>query len=281
MKKPTRVKKMRFEIDMHVHSTCSDGALSPTALVEMAAERGLTGFALTDHDTTRGVQEARLAAEEHGIEVIAGIEVSAWFEREIHILGYFIDPNHSALTQITQNQKAAREMRLREMCRRLGNMGLEIDPEPIVAAAPMRTIGRPHLAEAMLAAGYVRTFDEAFQRFLGAGKPAYVPASQLPAAEAIKRIQQAGGVAVVAHPGVDRLLHAIPKLAEAGLDGVEVHHPAHDRYTASRFWQVARRLNLQATGGSDFHRPGGSAGLGSYGLNPGDLAALRKRRRRA
>ena len=271
-----RLGRTRRPVDLHSHSTRSDGALTPTVLVERAALRGLTCLALTDHDTTDGVAEAQAAAQRLGIELVSGIEISAWYNREIHILGYFLDPQAPHVLASNERQREARINRVREICERLATLKVDLDAEEILSGCSGNA-GRPHVARALIHKGYARNFDEAFQRYLGAKAPAYIPASRLPASEAIRLIHQAGGAAVVAHPGVDNLTEILPALAAAGLDGIETEHPAHCKRTARRFRKRARELGLLSTGGSDFHRPEGKAELGDIGIDLERLETLRAR----
>lgn len=268
-----------------MHSTFSDGTLPPRRLVAEAARRGVRAIALTDHDTTAGLDEARRTGERLGVRVLDGIELSAWLAeaapeargREVHVLGYFVDPADATLSAVTARQGSARERRARAICAKLAEMGMPLDPEPIIAGA-QGNVGRPHIAAALIAAGHARTAQEVFERFLGNQAPANVPIERLGAAEAIDVIHAAGGVAVLAHPGVDDFADALPGLAEAGLDGVEVLHPAHGADTVERFRLLASRLGLVSTGGSDFHRPESPIKIGQYGVDDATLAALLARR---
>lgn len=274
---PRGPNRARFAIDLHMHSTWSDGTLSPRALVAAAARRGVRTIALTDHDTTDGIAEARAAGEANGVSIIAGIELSAWLEREIHVLGYFVDTHHSELTATTRRQSQARIRRVEAICERLASLGIVLDPAPIIASAH-GNVGRPHIARALVAARHVATTVEAFDRYLGNSGPACVPVERLHAADAIALIHAAGGVAVLAHPGVEQLEAHIPALAAAGLDGLEVDHPAHGRAVADRMRTHARQNGLVPTGGSDFHRPEGTVAIGHYGVTAQGLAALLDRR---
>lgn len=265
--------RARYPIDLHLHSAFSDGELSPTALVRSAHRRGVRAIALTDHDTTDGLPEARAAGAELGVGIIAGIELSTWLDREVHLLGYFIDPDHPQLAETARRQQGARVRRLRAICDRLAALGFPLDAEAILAANP-GNVGRPHIARAMVAAGYARTTDEVFDRFLGNNGPAYVPIERLSTTTAIEIVHAAGGVAVLAHPGVDDLTDAVPELARAGLDGLEVDHPAHARSTRDRLRTLARAHDLVPTGGSDFHRRQSPYQLGHCGVDDAGLARL-------
>lgn len=273
----------RFPVDLHVHSTFSDGTLSPHDLVAWARRCGLRRFALTDHDTTAGLAQARAAAAESGVEVIAGIELSAWHSKEghgkeIHILGYFVDPDSPELQAVTERQRTARQQRAEQIGTRLAALGCPIDVDAIIAEVGGGNVGRPHIARALIDAGHVSSFDEAFSRFLAANGAAYVPASRLSATHAISLVHRAGGLAVLAHPGVEGIDDAIPELVRAGLDGIEADHPAHDASTAARYRRMAERLGVIATGGSDFHEARPGHGLGTFGIAADTYEALRARR---
>lgn len=269
----------RYPVDLHMHSSMSDGALSPTALVREAAKRGARAIALTDHDTTAGLAEAREAGAKFGVSILDGIELSAWIGREVHILGYFVDPANPELMAVTERQRTGRERRARAICARLGELGMPLDPEPIIEGAE-GNVGRPHIAAAMIAAGYARSNQEVFDKWLGNSSPANVPIERLGADEAIDVIHAAGGVAVLAHPGVDDFSEEVPILVEAGLDGIEVLHPAHGNDMIDHFRAVARQHGLVATGGSDFHRPESPVKIGHFGIDDATLAALLDRRPR-
>ncbi|MCA9546052.1 MAG: PHP domain-containing protein [Myxococcales bacterium] len=267
----------RFPADLHCHTTCSDGTLSPTELVNIAAARGIESLAITDHDTVAGIAEAREAAAPHGLEIIPGIEISAWLDREVHLLGYFVDPEHPELAEVMDRQRENRIGRVHAICEKLDALGHPLDPAAVFAQVGEGNVGRPHVARALIQAGHARHFDEAFKRFLGAGAPAYVPAARLSIPAAIGLVHRAGGAAVIAHPGVEDLAEQLPFLAANGLDGVETQHPAHPRSTAKRYRYLARKLGLVRTGGSDFHTPMGKADLGTLGVDRPGLDALRRR----
>lgn len=242
--------------DTHIHSTASDGVLRPAELVRKAKERGLLGMALTDHDTVDGLAEAIDAGRNLDITVLPGIELSAEHKGdEVHVLGYWIDPERMLATGRLQRLSAARSGRIYEIARRLSILGMELDAEGIVAAAGPSP-GRPHVAAAMERAGYVGSLREAFDKWLGRGKPAYVPREKLSPFEAVELIQSAGGVAAVAHPGCGVPDQLLPPLVRAGIGGIEVYHPEHDRAAEKKYAAIAKRFGLAALGGSDFHAPG-------------------------
>jgi predicted metal-dependent phosphoesterase TrpH len=254
---------MAFTCDLHAHSSASDGALAPKALVDEAARRGVTTFALTDHDTTRGLAAAQARAAELGIELIPGIELSVSEDqgrRQMHILGLGIDPAHPELVRVAADLDGQRVRRVQAMVERLRELGIEIDAAQVRERAGDAALGRPHVARVLVASGVCRDADEAFARFLGRGRPAFVPRLGLCARDAIAAIHESGGVASLAHPnlsvGVDApggLEAFVDRVAGAGLDGLEVEHPSHTPAMRKRLRRMARAYGLLATGGSDFH----------------------------
>jgi 3',5'-nucleoside bisphosphate phosphatase len=272
-------------IDLHLHTTASDGTLTPSDLVSRARAAGLSIFSVTDHDTTAGLAEAAAAARACGGELIDGIEISAVEEgRDVHVLGYFVDPRAPALCAFLERQREDRLRRVREMAERLAALGAPIDVDPILAdAARGRSVGRPQVASALLARGHVATRDEAFDRFLEYGGPAFVPRCGASAAEVIVIVHEAGGLASLAHPGLLRRDHLIAPLAEAGLDALEVRHSDHDAETESKYRAMARALGLLVTGGSDFHGDNGhrACRLGTVTLAAEDYDRLRSASRSA
>jgi predicted metal-dependent phosphoesterase TrpH len=226
-------------------------------------------LAVTDHDTTAALDDVARAARVHGIRTVAGIEVTAIESgRDLHILGYLFDPDHEDLSDLLMRQRAARLARIEAIATRLAANGVPIDVAPLLAQAerePGRSIGRPQLARAMVAAGHVASTEEAFDRWLVRGRPGFV-AREGPAPEAvIDVIHQAGGIASLAHPGQQGLGPRIPSLAAAGLDAVEAFHPDHDAALTREYLGIAQRLDLLVTGGSDFH------GDPEHGLEPGSV----------
>jgi len=266
----------RYTIDLHSHSTCSDGALTPAELVRRASERGVERLALTDHDTVSGIAAARDAGAGCGVSIVAGVEISAFFGQEIHVLGYFMDADDPNLVEVLARQTGGRVERVRRIADRLARLGLPIDVEAVLASAD-GNVGRPHVAQALIDAGHVPDFEAAFTRLLGKSGAAYIPASRLTGAHAIRVIHDAGGAAVLAHPGVERVDEDLPQLVDAGLDGLEIDHPAHDPGTRAKYAGLAKRHGLVSTGGSDFHRPEGRVDLGDHGVSAEALAALEAR----
>jgi len=246
---------MRVRVDLHTHSTASDGKLRPSEVVHLAAQLGIGTLALTDHDTTDGVVEAQQAGREVGLEVISGIEINSEGEHgDAHILGYFVDPVEPHLQEQLEAIRDARVGRARGMLRKLAAMGMPIEWERVMAmAGDASSIARPHIARAMVEAGYVATTQEAFDKYISNTGPAYVNRLRMTMNEAVDFIHGAGGVAVMAHPAESRLVGLIPQLVQAGLDGVEIYYPRHTPEQQSELLALAQRYDLVATGGSDFH----------------------------
>ena len=268
-------------IDLHTHTTASDGTLAPPDLIAAARGAGLTVLSITDHDTTAGYQAARDAASAAGITLVPGLEISAVADgRDVHMLGYYVDAVSPALTRFLQRQCTDRVRRVAEMVEKLAALGCPIDAEPILAAAGHgRSVGRPQIASALLARGHVSTREEAFERFLEHGRPAFVPRRGASPQEVIDLIHAAGGVASLAHPGVTRRDDLLPPLATAGLDAIEVCHADHDAAAERRYRRLARELGVLVSGGSDFHGDNGhrTAALGLVTLPASDYEKLRER----
>lgn len=247
-------------VDLHLHSTASDGQLSPAAVMRAAREAGLRAAALTDHDTLAGLGEARQAAESLGLEFVPGIELSTYEEAagSIHLLGYYVREADPALAAQLEDALTGRGERAREIVARLNDLGVGVTVGEVFAqGSPAGLVTRAHIARALVDGGWISSYRAAFDRYLGSDGPAYVPVQRLEPAQGIALIQGAGGLAVLAHPGAAFDEDEIGRLAESGLDGLEVLHPDHDRGTARRLRELAARLGLLETGGSDWHGPRG------------------------
>jgi len=246
-------------VDLHIHTTASDGVYSPRDSVRQAAEAGLRAVAVTDHDTVAGIPEALAAGREFGIEVIPGVEVSAEFENgACHILGYFVDPAHRGLLDVLGEAREGRDRRNVEILERLKALGLDLAMADIASRAEDGSVTRAHFAAALLAKGYVKSWDEAFEKYLGRDRPAFVYRRRVEPAEAIRAIHDARGLAVLAHP---RQLNRNPaetrewieRLAAEGLDGLETQSPDHSAGMARQYRAIGARLGLLETGGTDWH----------------------------
>ena len=244
-------------IDLHTHTTASDGRCAPAELVARARDAGVAVLSVTDHDTVAGCEAAAAACATAGIEFVAGIEITAVRDDvDVHMLGYFVDPASPALLGFLAAQRQQRIDRIREMVAKLAIFGIRLDADAIVQPAiddPGRSVGRPWIARALVAGGHVKSTNDAFGIWLSRGRPAFVPRESAPPADVIERVHEAGGLASIAHPGLVGHDEWIAPLAEAGLDAIEVYHTDHDRAATARYRALADRLNLLASGGSDFH----------------------------
>lgn len=249
-------------VDLHAHTLFSDGMLTPEALVARAIDRRLAALAVTDHDTVEAIPRARLAAGTT-LELVPGIEMSTSLEgAELHILGFYVNPEHAALRDRLERFQQERRDRAQSIIERLRELGAPVDLETVMELAGPGVVGRPHVAEAMIRAGLVTDFDDAFVRYLGNQAPAYVPRPAFSADEAIALIHAADGVSVLAHPGPQMPDSVIERLRAAGLRGIEVWHPQHGNATVRRYRALAERLGMLETGGSDFHAEHRGADLG-------------------
>ena len=246
-------------IDLHTHTNRSDGTFTPSELVRRAAELGLEVLGLTDHDTTDGLPEAVVAGREAGIEVVPGVELSAEIDgSSVHVLGYWMDPGEPAFQQELARLRDGRFRRGELMVRRLQELGLPVSFDRVREIAAGGNIVRPHIAQAMVEAGVVATEEEAFERWIADGGLAHVPKHALHPVDAVTLIRGAGGLCVLAHPGMWGDQSSVPdqlveQMAEAGMEGLEVDHTDHDAEVRERYRSMARRLGLVATGGSDCH----------------------------
>ena len=261
-------------IDLHTHSTASDGARRPADVARAAKAAGLSAFALTDHDTVAGLAEARAAAQEIGLRLINGVELSAVEgDMETHILGLHL----ADIVEMEHRLVALREMRLtraKRIVERLNALGIPVTFEAVLAEAGGGAVGRPHVARAIIAGGWAVDFREAFDRYLGNGRAAYVAKDRLAIADAIEVIHRAGGIAVLAHPGGLATRERVSVLAGAGLDGLEVLHPSHSWDDAQRIDALATEFDMVRSGGSDWHgAPDGARALGMMRVPSAWLAA--------
>jgi 3',5'-nucleoside bisphosphate phosphatase len=267
-------------VDLHVHTTASDGALAPADVVRAALAARLSALAVTDHDSVAGIDEALAAAEGTPLVLIPGVELSVDEEDEtggVHVLGLLIDHRDPGLVSALAALRHEREVRARAMVAELVNAGHAIDYETVADIAGAGSIGRVHIARALVAAGSAATIDEAFRTLIGRDAPFYVTKRTMDAAQAVTAIHTAGGVAVLAHPGVSGA-EALPLLLDAGLDGIEVFHAEHTEADRERFATLAERHGLLVTGGSDFHGPGvRSAPIGAGGCPEDAPETLRER----
>ena len=267
-------------IDLHTHSTASDGTDTPGQVVEAAAAAGLSVVALTDHDSAAGWDEAAEAAAGAGVALVRGAEISTISDRvSVHLLAYLHDPTHPALVAELERTRASRLTRLERMAELLGE-DYPITWEDVLAqTGPDATVGRPHLADALVAAGVVGTRDEAFATMLRPGTRYYVPHLAPDTVDAVRAVRAAGGVPVFAHPGASQRGRVLPpetieELAGAGLAGLEVDHRDHDAPTRARLRDLARALGLLVTGSSDYHGAGKPNRIGENTTDPAVLAQI-------
>jgi predicted metal-dependent phosphoesterase TrpH len=264
---------MPMRLDLHIHSTASDGAWAPAAVARAAAGR-LDVIALTDHDTLAGVEPARAAAAGLPLQVIPAVELSSTHEgREVHVLGYFVDPTAPALREHERRAIGARELRMEQILTRLRGQGVHVEMSAVIdAAGPERTtLGRPHLARALVRAGHASSIPDAFDRWIGDAQPAYVPVALVDPAGAVEVIRAAGGLAVWAHPATDMMDALLPPLVRAGLRGLEVYRPRAGQDLIGRLERAARTAGLFVTGGSDWHTPEAGSQLGDFHVTADEL----------
>lgn len=240
--------------DLHLHTFFSDGTYSPEEMVGHARRCGLSALSLTDHDTIEGCARTAAACAGADIEFVTGTELTAQHDdHEIHILGYFLDTSHPRLLSEIEKFQNVRQNRIREIVARLNSLGVLLDTNAVFAIANCRSPGRPHVARALVQAGICSSLDEAFERFLKKNRPAFVPKFKMSAAMAIELIHDAGGLAVLAHPGLNHADEVIAPMTEAGLDGIECFHTKHSTSISEHYLQIADEHNLLVTGGSDCH----------------------------
>jgi len=240
-------------VDLQVHSTASDGALPPAQVVEAAERAGLSAIALTDHDTIDGVAEAQAEGAQRGVRIVPGVELSTHFgDDELHLLGLHLS-NPEAIRAALSEFQADRVTRAEHIVSTLNRLGIPVTVDAVLREAGAGAVGRPHVARAMLAGGWVKDFREAFDKWLGFGRPAYVDKPRFEVADGIALVHRAGGLAVWAHPGEDATAARVATLAAAGLDGVEVLHPSHPPYLSQKLFGVVEAAGLLPSGGSDWH----------------------------
>jgi predicted metal-dependent phosphoesterase TrpH len=265
-------------IDLHVHSTASDGLLTPEALVAEAHQRGLSAIAISDHDSVEGVLPAQAAARKVGLTVVPAVELTATVDgRDMHILGYRIDPTDRRLQEKLRELRERRKQRAMRMLEGLRQGGYGLDPNEVMRMAGGGAIGRAHIARALADQGKVPSAGAAFSQLIGHGAPYYVPKPGLSPEEVIRLIVTACGIAVLAHPGVTRVDDLIGRLQSEGLAGIEVWHSEHSARDTKRYAEIARLRGLLVTGGSDYHGPKASGGgkcLGCVEVSDDVLEAL-------
>jgi predicted metal-dependent phosphoesterase TrpH len=240
-------------VDLHSHSTASDGSHAPAAVVAAASAAGLAALALTDHDTMAGIEEATAAGRQLGVRVIPGVELSAMNDdREVHLLGLHIE-RADAIEDALSTFRQGRYVRAEQIVAKLNALGVPLSFESVLERAGDAAIGRPHLAKALIEEGWARDSRDAFDRYLGAGRPAYVPKHRLSMGDAIALVHAGGGLAVLAHPGGEGRRDLVERYVALGLDGLEVKHPGHNAEDTGRLGALVDFFRLVASGGSDWH----------------------------
>lgn len=278
-----------MSIDLHTHSNFSDGTMTPTELVALARDKKISALALTDHDTMAGTEEAILAGEKMGVEIVPGIEISVLYNQvEYHVLGYWADPCNSPLAAALERLQGARAERNGKILEKLNALGIPVTAEELQRVSEQGQTGRPHIARILVQRGVVQTMSQAFDQFLKKGEAAYVSRFAYSAAEAVALIRQAGGIAALAHPTqndpeVIRLPGVLVDLVRAGLNGIELYYPTHSNKVKKKLRALAVEHDLLLTGGSDYHgevRPGTSLAGGKNIFVPPELLGKMKERLR-
>lgn len=266
--------------DLHVHSSASDGRYSPEELVELAYRQGLAVLGLTDHDTVAGIEPALKGGKKVGIQVVPGIELSTeWRDKDVHILGYYLDYRFQGLLANLKRFQVEREKRVNKIISKLRALGYQITAAEVFKVSKGEAVGRPHIAQVLISKGYFNTVDEVFTRLLERGQPAYVPRFKIEPHEAVEIVLAAGGIPVLAHPGLIGDDSLIRELKVAGLKGLEAFYPLHEISTVQHYLALARDLGLLVTGGSDYHGfiDHEHAELGSVTVGWEEVMALRAR----
>ncbi len=251
---------MGFEIeetgwaDLHIHTNWSDGVFTADFMVQRAAELGLRAVAITDHDTVRGALEGLETGKSVGVEVIPGIEMSTSNGiHDVHILGYLFDPTHKALLDYIRFFQEERIRRAHKIIEKLRKMGIRLNADVVISRAGHGAVGRPHIADALMEEGFVLSYDEAFYKYIGDGRPAFVEKPKISPAEGMAILHKAGGLCFLAHPGMDLTEGEIMAVIKQGLDGLEIFHPKHNEDKVNYFYNLAVQNHLLVSGGSDCH----------------------------
>ncbi len=249
-------------VDLHMHTNLSDGTSSPAEVLALVREKKLSAFAITDHDTLEGYRAVKALLTESDPELVTGVELSVNLGADdVHMLAYLFEPDNPELDAALADFRAKREKRGEEIVLRLQALGLKIPFAEVMVTAGGSVVGRPHIAQTLLRLKLVSGYQEAFDRYIKTGGPAYVPKVMMPPDEAIKLVHEAGGLTVLAHPFIDDMAKHVETLAAMGLDGIEVRHSAHTAHDRSRLEKIADRHGLLMTGGSDYHGREGRYGM--------------------
>lgn len=249
-------------IDLHLHTTASDGSFSPRQVVEEANNLGFKAIAITDHDTVDGLAVGRKAAETYGIELVPGVELNTDYqETEVHVLGYYINEQQSEFAATLEELKAARRRRIKKMVAKLDQLGIELSWSKILSRAGDSALGRAHVAELLIEKGYAANWEAAFEEYIGRSAPGYVVREKLTPKQAIAVVKKAGGIPIIAHPGLIGDDSLLPQLIEWGAAGLEVYHSDHSAEDVARYRKFVKNNNLLMTGGSDCHGPDRKQGV--------------------
>ncbi len=268
--------------DLHLHTNLSDGVLPVDEVVKISLRKGLRCISITDHDNLDSYRLAQKSVENTGLEVISGIEISSvWQGKDIHILGYFCDPTNLALNLELQEAAKGRALRVRSIIKKLNLLGVDISFEKVMTYCKGRILGRPHVAMSLVGEEYVTSFSDAFSKYLGEGCPAFVEKRGLTPGQTIRLIENAGGIAVLAHPYKTSADSLIESLVEWGLKGIETYSPSQKGNAGKRYREIAKRFNLVGTGGSDFHFEGSPYGINCMKMPYSVVEELRKRREKS
>jgi len=271
---------MEGTADLHIHSTHSDGSSTVEELLHRAQKAGLTTISITDHDTTNALEEARSLALGTGIEVVSGVELSTSHgDAEVHILGYFFDHQSPGLQSYLAHCRTARLRRAERMVEKLNGLNIPLRLESVLEQAGTGSIGRPHIANALVEEGLTENYYEAFSRYIGNGKPAYESKDQVTSAEAVDLLAEAGGLSFVAHPGTMIDERLLKELIQAGIDGVEVVHPSHSPDLVKYYRGIVHEYFLLESGGSDYHgiKKGGVDAFGKFRISQECIDIMRRR----
>ena len=268
--------------DLHIHTNLSDGNFSVKEIIEMSTKKKVRCISITDHDKIDSYYQGKKLAAEHDLELIPGVEISSVHQgRDIHILGYFFDPTNLSLNLELQELTKQRHIRVKAIIKKLNSLGVEISYDKVLSFCKGKVIGRPHIALAMLAEELVGSFGEAFQKYLGEGAAAFVEKNGISPQETVKLIENAGGVAVMAHPFITIADELIPSLVEAGLKGIEVYSPGQKGAIRRKYRSIARRYNLVGTGGSDYHSSQSPVAINGLRMPYAVVEELRNRREKS
>lgn len=270
---------MERYVDLHLHTKYSDGTLSETEILEVVRSKNLTAFSITDHDTLKGFRAVQRVMQPNDPELVAGLELSVTVEAgDVHLLAYLFDPDDERLNAALEEFQERRNQRARLIVQKLNDMNISISYEAVLSSAGEAAVGRPHIADTLVRAHAVSSYDEAFEKYLRNDGPAYVPKENFTPEEAISAVHQAQGIVVLAHPVLDNAIRHIELLVDLGLDGIEIYHPVHKQRDTERLRRIAEKFGLIVSGGSDFHgRSSWNGAVGSQFVPESCLAEIKQR----